>query len=253
MIVARDLSADFRVVQEWELTREAFDGLLARLGPDPVSAGERYEHLRGALLRFFSWHQIQEAESCVDETLDRVARRLEAGHPIDDVAAFAYGVARLIRLERQRQSTAMQTLTSEAFVAEAATPPLEDAELRDTCLRRCLGELSAMDRNLIVSYYVGTGRERIEGRERLAAALGISENALRSRAQRLRDHLRVRLIQYLGSAVHPSAVPASHKSEVSVRNHVKPSARRRLEQFQDLPRGLRLITSLERVEYGSSV
>ena len=218
MIVARNLPADFRVVQKWELTRQAFDALLARLDADPVTAGERYEHLRRALLRFFSWHQIQDAESCVDETLDRVARRLEAGHPIDDVAAFAYGVARLIRLERQRQSAAMLTLSGHGFAAEAVTPPLEDVELRDRYLNRCLGELSAKDRDLIVSYYVGTGRERIEGRERLAAALGLSENALRSRAQRLRDRLRVRLTQCLEPAVDRSAIPASHKSEVSV-NH----------------------------------
>ena len=42
-----------------------------------------------------------------------------------------------------------------------------------------------------MTYYVGTGRERIEGRSRLAATLGLSENALRLRAQRLRDRLRV--------------------------------------------------------------
>jgi hypothetical protein len=38
---------------------------------------------------------------------------------------------------------------------------------------------------------VGTGRERIDGRAQLAETLGLSENALRHRAQRLRNRLRV--------------------------------------------------------------
>jgi DNA-directed RNA polymerase specialized sigma24 family protein len=82
--------------------------------------------------------------------------------------------------------------------APAETPDVE--EVRDACLNRCLAELSAKDRDLIVAYYVGTGRDRIVGRARLAAALGLSENALRLRAQRLRDRLRVRAAQYLEQA-----------------------------------------------------
>jgi DNA-directed RNA polymerase specialized sigma24 family protein len=189
----------FRVVRRWELTREALDGLLARLDTDPTAAGEKYERLRRALLKFFSWHQIPEADSSVDETLDRIARRLDAGHHIDDVPVFAYGVARMVRLERQRKSAAIQTTGEELLLAQAAPPQCdcEDIEARDACLQRCLAELSPKDRDLIVTYYVGTGRERIEGRAQLAAALGLSDNALRHRAQRLRDRLRARAAQYL--------------------------------------------------------
>lgn len=190
-----------RVVRRWELTRTALNGLLARLDTDPVAAGEKYEHLRRALLKFFSWHQTLEAESCVDETLDRIARRLDGGEPIEDVGAFAYGVARLVRLERQRQTAAMPTTTDETLVAHAAPSDGEDLEVRDACLQRCLGEISANEREFIVTYYVGSGRERIDGRSRLAAAMGLSENALRLRAQRLRDRLRVCASQCLEQAV----------------------------------------------------
>ena len=180
-----------RVVRRWELTRPAFDGLLARLDTDPVVAGEKYEHLRRALLRFFSWHQTLEADTSVDETLDRIARRLASGETIEDVPAFAYGVARLVRLERQRQSAASPTTTDEGLVAHAADEPSEDVEARDACLQRCLGEIPAKERELIVAYYVGSGRERIDGRAQLAETLGLTENALRHRAQRFRNRLRV--------------------------------------------------------------
>src|SRR5262245_54466458 len=171
MIVAgRRLSSRSRDGGRWELTRAALDGLLTRLDTDLLTAAEKYEHLRRALLRFFSWHQGLDAESSVDETLDRVARRLDAGHAIDDVQAFALGVARLVRLERQRQAAAMRTTGDHFHLAEAAASD-EATEARDAWLRRCLGRLSPSDRDLIMTYYAGTGRERIDGRARLAAAL----------------------------------------------------------------------------------
>jgi DNA-directed RNA polymerase specialized sigma24 family protein len=194
----------------WELTSEALNGLLARLHPDPVAAGEEYEHLRRALLKFFSWHQIPDAESSVDEALDRVARRLDTGHTIDDVRAFAYGVARLVRLERQRQSAAMPTTSDERLAALAATPPPDEFDVRDAWLERCLGQLSENDRDLIVTYYVGMGRDRIDGRARLAATLGLSENALRLRAQRLRDRLRIYAAQ-CGEQAGFAARPSPHR------------------------------------------
>jgi DNA-directed RNA polymerase specialized sigma24 family protein len=197
MMVPETPSSQAGPVPRWELTRGALTGLLARLDPDPISAGEKYEHLRRALLKFFSWHQVPEPESGVDETLDRIARRLEAGHPIIDVPAFAYGVAKRIGLARRRQAAALRTVADERHLAQLAAPQPEDLEVRDCWLQQCLAELAPKDRDLILAYYVGSGRERIDGRARLAAALGVGENALRLRAQRLRDRLRDRAAQDL--------------------------------------------------------
>ncbi|HZT35185.1 MAG TPA: hypothetical protein VFA15_04640, partial [Nitrososphaera sp.] len=58
------------------------------------------------------------------------------------------------------------------------------------CLDRCLKELSSKDRRLLLDYYSKDGREKIELRRRLAAELGISENALRIRLSRLRATLK---------------------------------------------------------------
>ena len=179
-------------VQKWELTRGALDGLLARLDPDPSAAGEKYEHLRRSLLKFFSWRGTPDVESSADATLDRLARRLNTDDVIDDVPAFAYGVARLIHLERQRQAASMPMTGDDVLVTYAAPSSThsESHEIRDGCLERCLNELAREDRELVVNYYVGTGRQRIEERVRLATALGVSDNALRLRIQRLRDRLR---------------------------------------------------------------
>jgi DNA-directed RNA polymerase specialized sigma24 family protein len=189
-----------RLVQKWELTRAALEGLLVRLDPDPGAAGEKYEHLRRALLKFFCMHGTQEPESSVDETLDRIARRLTAGQSIDDVPSFAYGVARLIRLERHRKSAVVPTTTDEGLAARAAQPEAEDEEVRGSCLQGCLDRLPRDERDLIVTYYVGAGRERIRGRAALASARGLSENALRHRAQRLRDSLLICAAQCIEQA-----------------------------------------------------
>ena len=179
-------------VQKWELTRGALDRLLARLDPDPSAAGEKYEHLRRSLVKFFSWRGTPDVESSADATLDRLARRLNTDDAIDDVPAFAYGVARLIHLERQRQAAAMPMTGDEVLLTRAAPASThsENQEIRDGCLQRCLSELAREDRDLVVNYYVGAGRQRIEERVRLATALGVSDNALRLRIQRLRDRLR---------------------------------------------------------------
>ncbi len=56
-------------------------------------------------------------------------------------------------------------------------------------LRTCLDAAGATARQLILSYYGGDGAVRIATRRRLADECGISLNALRNRALRLRDVL----------------------------------------------------------------
>ena len=89
--------------------------------------------------------------------------------------------------------------------------PGDDA-LRE-CLDRCLGELPADGRLLILQYYGAEGRARIDTRKRLAEALGVSESALRNRAQRLRDTLERCITHCLASrGVGTPALPRDTKS-----------------------------------------
>lgn len=171
------------------LTAGAFATLLARLGPDADQAGSAYEHLRRALVSFFSWRGAATPQECADVTLDRLAARLEDGIVVEDLPRFARGIARLVLLEHWRRPDARGVALEGAAAglwAESEAPG--DDALAD-CLNRCLGELPPDARKLIVDYYAGEGRSRIDMRRRMARALGVSESALRSRAQRLRDQL----------------------------------------------------------------
>jgi DNA-directed RNA polymerase specialized sigma24 family protein len=65
----------------------------------------------------------------------------------------------------------------------------EDDDLRVAYLRECLGSLPKESRELIIEYYREEGRAKIDDRKALAEKLGISLNALFSRAKRIRDRL----------------------------------------------------------------
>lgn len=86
-------------------------------------------------------------------------------------------------------------------VGAAHPPSAEHADdTLERCLERCLAEVEPGARQLILDYYVAQGRNRIERRERLATALGVSESALRNRAQRLRDRLEGCINRCAGAA-----------------------------------------------------
>src|SRR5262245_41377894 len=174
------------------LTAEALARLLAGLHQDRERAGEAYEALRRSLVKFFDWRGANHPEECADETLDRLARRLDEGAPVDDPVLYARGIARLVLLEtwRRPEERALRTDTAQlAHLPAPATVEPSDAEPRSRCFEGCLADLPEDGRRLILEYYAGTGRVKIDARKRMAEALSLSENALRSRAQRIRDRL----------------------------------------------------------------
>lgn len=183
----------------WVLTSESFDGLLASLCPDRERAGERYEEVRRRLLKFFEWRGSAAPEERADQTLNRVARKLEEGERVENVEAFVMGVARMVWLEelkeRRRAGTAFER--SPAFVTET---PDEFAERRLECFEKCLASLPAAQRELIVEYYRGEKGEKIERRKKLAEAEGVGSGALRIRAHRIRAGLEACVARCLKAA-----------------------------------------------------
>jgi DNA-directed RNA polymerase specialized sigma24 family protein len=173
----------------WELTASALERLLARLDPDPARAADAYEALRLALTRFFDWRGAHFPDECADEALNRLARRLDEGAEVSDVRGFALGISRLVLLERARAPQARHDELDEGRVGPAPVPdPGPDGALHE-CLEKCLAGLPEDARGLILEYYQDQRRQKIDRRLRLALRLGLSANALRSRAQRVRDRL----------------------------------------------------------------
>lgn len=164
--------------------------LLERLHPDAQEAGHEYERLRRRLVRFFEWRGVLLADECADETLDRLAKKLETT-AVQDVSKYVFGIARLVLLEHRRTPSASSLeQASPAVLASFATPPAEPAEVSlQDCFEQCLAQLPADQQHVLLQYYVGEGQVKIANRRQLAASLGVSDNALRSRVQRLRDTL----------------------------------------------------------------
>lgn len=180
------------------LDEVAFTRLLARLHDDPERAGVEYESLRRTLLRFFDWRGVPTADAAADDTLDRLARRLAAGEPVADVRAFALGIARLVALERYRRPDARHEPIDPVVGARLAAPTGHaDDDQRQGCFDGCFGELADDVRGLIVRYYADAGRPRIDARAALAQELRLSPNALRLRAQRVRDRLEACIMRCL--------------------------------------------------------
>jgi RNA polymerase sigma factor (sigma-70 family) len=176
---------------KWQLTQAAFDRFLSALDENRDSAGEKYLLIRRNLVRFFEGRGFYESETHTDEVFNRVAKKLTEGE-IEDVSQYVYGVARLLILElykeREKANRVAHEQPTESF------PQLESDERAETeqklgCLNKCLLELPAENRDIIIQYYQGEKREKIETRQRLAERLKIPQNALRSRAVRLREKL----------------------------------------------------------------
>ncbi|MEP7338427.1 MAG: hypothetical protein ABI977_11885 [Acidobacteriota bacterium] len=183
--------------RKWALTQEAFDKLLASLGPDHESAGEKYLEVRANLLRFFEWRGCTFPEDHADETINRVAKRVSEGEEILNPASYFHGAARMLMLEIHKEQTKERQAFNELAHADAAVYDFEELEPRVECLERCLTSLSAENRELILQYYQGEKGAKIENRKRLTDRFKIPINSLRMRAVRLREKLHACVLDCL--------------------------------------------------------
>src|SRR5215510_7274409 len=117
--------------KERELTPEAFKKLLAVLDPDPETAGVKYEQLRHKLIRFFEWRGSFISDELADETLNRLARKIDEGEEIEkNVFALSLGIARFVLLETlKRPGNRRVEMKEMASVAAAPEPWEEDDDL----------------------------------------------------------------------------------------------------------------------------
>jgi len=171
----------------WVLTAEALAKFLTCLDSDQARAGEKYEELRDALVKFLARRGAHFPEELVDETFNRVARKLDEGEVIRDVPTYCYGVARMVFL-RSQEHPGNKRVELEVLKTIASQVP-NVTDVRVECLKHCLSQLAAENRELIIEYYQDEGRERINHRASMAERLGIPLSALHSRAQRAKSKL----------------------------------------------------------------
>ena len=152
--------------------------------------------MRRRLVAYFDRKCCKTPDDLADETLNRVARRLEEENisGAEDPAKYCYIVARFVFMEYLRSSRQEDALASELArsATEATTEFDQSQEEKDillTCLEGCINSLDLEGRQIILGYYVGKEREKIENRRSLAQTLGITSNALSIRACRIRAKL----------------------------------------------------------------
>ena len=184
-----------------DLTRAAFDKLLERLDSDRERAGEKYENVRRKLIKFFEWRGCPFPEDDADETVTRVAVKIDQGLDIraSDPYVYFHSVAQYVLKERWkepgRDAIPFDSLLPSQHPAEDPVESMQEQETRQQqerrleCLNRCMEDLPPKGRELIGRYYDGEGGAKIENRKQLAQRLNIPMNALRIRAHRMRERL----------------------------------------------------------------
>ena len=167
------------------LTQENFDQLLDWLDPNREVAGDKYETIRMGLMRMFTFKGFGDPEDLTDETINRVAGKVGeirngyTGKP----ESYFYGVARKVSLEaRRRKEIATDTFPPPGF-------KLPEVSQEYQCLLGCLKFLDRDKRDFVLDYHVYTGEDKVAIHRMMAAERGITENALRILAYRLRSRL----------------------------------------------------------------
>ena len=186
---------------DWKATEGSFKALLEWLDQGFDTAGTAYLDVRRRLVLYFDRKGCLNPDDLADETLNRVQRRLEEEGRIESEspAQFCYAVAKYVFLEYLRSGHAKEVsedhVDSAALKATARSMESEEERLEReralSCLEKCVAELDRERREMVIGYYYGEQRVKIENRKRLAAKFGLSMNALSIRTFRIRERLEI--------------------------------------------------------------
>jgi DNA-directed RNA polymerase specialized sigma24 family protein len=194
----KEVSAKTQRKGDWTPSEESFNRFLAWLDQGTDTEGRSYLEMRERLVTYFDRKNSTSPDELADETLNRVTRRLEEEGDIESEAPakYCYTIARYVFLESLRSGKDKHLSIDEASELgkrELAAPDKdvekEEKEKMLQCLDHCTAKLDAASRGIIVRYYHGQEREKIDNRRAMAEGLGISVNALSIRACRIRDKL----------------------------------------------------------------
>lgn len=177
---------------KWVVDEAAFNKLLDAFTPDRNDAIEQYDLAYRKVLRYFEWRSVVTADQCADETMDRVARRISEGQKIDKMMPYIFVTAHHIHQEvlkfiKEHQEIAIDDVLPSYL--PHGEQEIVDPDERLLCFDRCLEELEPDDREVVLGYYEGDGREKIDHRQELAKKRKMSQNALRISVYRIKKML----------------------------------------------------------------
>ncbi len=193
-----DYQSTKQLRSSWEFSKGALQAFLEWLDDGTESAGNSYIAMQQRLSGYFDRKGCMTPVDLADETMSRVARRLEEEGRIETEtpAKYCYVVARFVFLEHIRDSSRRGEVqfdeVNENRRNTGKDTDTEESELKERmlkCLDVCSEKLISADRSMIFRYYIGVERKKIENRQRMAHELGISANALSIRACRIRSKL----------------------------------------------------------------
>jgi DNA-directed RNA polymerase specialized sigma24 family protein len=184
----------------WVQSEKSFENLLKWLDDGADSEGSSYLMMRDKLVTYFDRKGCVDADELADETLTRVARRIEEEGTIesDTPAKYCYITAKFVFLEdvraKHRFEVPLETvenlsLPSLQMDEIAAAEAVESTERNFDCLEKCVGNLDGPQREMVLRYYHGALRKKIDNRRQMAEEYGISLNALTIRTFRVREKL----------------------------------------------------------------
>jgi RNA polymerase sigma factor (sigma-70 family) len=187
--------------KNWSLTEGAFQQLLGWLDEGVPSDGERYLEIRRRLVHYFDRRGCAAADDLADETLNRAARKLAELGQIANVAPaqYCYVLARFVFLEYIRRPGHKESefddsarpvgVATSISISHDSDSSVAEREQNLSQLNRCMLKLPPADQQLILDYYQGDKRAKIDKRSQLAARYGLTLNALSVRACRIRYKL----------------------------------------------------------------
>jgi RNA polymerase sigma factor (sigma-70 family) len=177
--------------EKWTLTRDRLEVFLNHLHEDREQAGQAYEQIRRKLVTFFRCNGCSCAEDLVDETIDRVIRRL-GEIEVNNLMSFTRGVARHVasELHKKDREIPLADVPEPSHWGIQGEEDQQERERSLECLRKSLLLLNPHDRELLRAWYLYEKGHKIENRKRLAVARGTSDGALRVQAFRARQRLQ---------------------------------------------------------------
>lgn len=170
-----------------EITPEMFAGFLKWLSSDAEMAGVEYERLRIRLNNFYANRNCRFADELADETINRVILKISA-EKIENKMAFVYGFAKNIYLESLRKEKNHLNI-------DELKIPIKSSETKNDfsgeCMDKCLNELSAENKNLLLEYFSEDKQKKIDYRKKLAEKLKLTQTALRMNIVRGKQKLKI--------------------------------------------------------------